>query len=293
MLQKSRPRIFLRFIFAALVIFSILLMPCCVREANSEDKPIIAVTIVPEHTFVKEVCGDLVQIVTLIAPGYSPESYEPAPSEIERFSKADLYFTIGVAVEDISILPSVKKDIKVISLQNEVSAVYADRMFSENSRDPHIWLSPKRVKIMIAAISREVSVLDPENADIYNKNAENYIKRLSELEKYIKNVIGQMENKKFIAFHPAFGYFAEDFGLTMYALQEEGKDAVPRHLQEMIDLSKKEGIKAIFYQEEIDSRQAKAFAKEIGGKTVKLAPLSADYIDNLILMADTLAEVIK
>lgn len=293
MLQKKRSRVFLRFILAALVTLSILLMPCCVREVSDKNKPIIAVTIVPEHTFVKEVCGDLVQIVTLIAPGYSPESYEPAPSEIERFSKADLYFTIGVAVEDISILPSVKKDIKVISLQNEVSAVYADRMFSANSRDPHIWLSPKRVKVMIAAISREVCILDPENADIYKKNAENYIKRLDELDEYIINVIRQMENKKFIAFHPAFGYFAEDYGLTMYALQQEGKDAAPRHLQEMVDLSKKEGIKAIFYQEEIDSRQAKAFAEEIGGKTVKLAPLSADYIDNLVLMADTLAEVIK
>ncbi|HZK20970.1 MAG TPA: zinc ABC transporter substrate-binding protein [Oscillospiraceae bacterium] len=293
MLYKKTVSSFLRLAFAALIILSVLLMPCCIREDNTTDKPIIAVTIVPEHTFVKEVCGDLVEIITLIAPGYSPESYEPAPNEIERFSKADLYFTIGLAAEEISIIPNITEDIKVIALQNEVSSVYADRMFTENSRDPHIWLSPKRVKIMIKAIAREVSALDPSNADIYNKNADEYIKQLNSLDEYIKNIIGQMENKSFIAFHPAFGYLAEDYGMTMYALQKEGKEAAPRHLQEMVDLAKKEGIKAIFYQEEIDSRQAKAFADEIGGRTVKLAPLSADYIDNLMLMADTLAKELK
>lgn len=288
MLQKKRLHISLSLTLAALIVLSFVFMSCCSNEVINSDKPIIAVTIVPEHTFVKEVCGDLVEIITLISPGYSPESYEPAPNEIERFSKADLYFTIGVAAEDTSILPSMG-DIKVVSLQKEVAAVYADRMFSENSRDPHIWLSPKRVKVMIASIAREVSVLDPENADIYSKNADEYIKKLSELDEYINGVVGQMENKSFIAFHPAFGYLADDFGLTMYALEDDGKDAAPRHLQEMVDLAKKEGIKAIFYQEEIDSRQSKAFAEEIGGKTVMLAPLSANYINNLKLMADTLA----
>ena len=60
----------------------------------------------------------------------------------------------------------------------------------------------------------------------------------------------------------------------------------------MIDLAKEENIKVIFYQEEIDSSQAEAFAQEIGGVTEQLAPLSADYINNLNKIADTFAETL-
>jgi len=97
--------------------------------------------------------------------------------------------------------------------------------------------------------------------------------------------------KKFMVYHPAFGYIADDYGLTMYALEEEGKESTVKHLQEMVDLAKREKIKVIFYQEEIDSRQSEAFAEEIGGTTVKLAPLAANYIENLESMAEAIAGV--
>jgi len=99
--------------------------------------------------------------------------------------------------------------------------------------------------------------------------------------------------KKFIVYHPAFGYLADDYGLTMVALEQEGKEATPQQLEKIIDLAKKENIKAIFYQEEIDSSQSEAFAEEIGGKTIQLAPLAADYIGNLKNMAETMAEVMQ
>ena len=58
-------------------------------------------------------------------------------------------------------------------------------------------------------------------------------------------------------------------------------------------LAKEENIKVIFYQEEIDSSQSEAFAEEIGGKTIQLAPLAADYINNLKNMAQTMAEAMQ
>ena len=79
----------------------------------------------------------------------------------------------------------------------------------------------------------------------------------------------------------------------MFALEEEGKEATAAHMQEMIDLAKDEGIKVIFYQAEIDSRQSAAFAEELGGVTAKLEPLSGNYIENLKIMANTLAEAMS
>ncbi len=267
--------------------------PKATAETSSKSgKKVIAVTIVPEQTFVKAVCGDLADVVVMVPPGSSPESYEPTPQDMKRLGDASLYFSIGLPIEKASILPKAGA-VKVVSLQSEVASVYPDRMFEANERDPHIWLSPKRVKVMVKSIAKNMSELDPANEAVYNKNADSYIKQLDELDSEIKSSLAGVKSRKFIIFHPAFGYFADDYGLTMYALEEEGKEATVKHLQEMIDFAKKENIKVIFYQEEIDSNQSKAFAEEIGGRMMQLSPLAADYINNLKAMTKLMAEVMQ
>ncbi len=258
----------------------------------STQKPIIAVTIVPEQTFVEAVCGDLAEVITMVPPGNSPENFEPTPQEMEQFSKASLYFSIGVPTEKANILPNAG-NVKVIALQDAVSAEYPERTFESGERDPHIWLSPKRAVVIVKTIAKDMCELDPSNADTYNSNAQTYIDQLNDLDQSIKDALNGVQSKKFIVYHPAFGYFADDYGLTMYALEEDGKKATAKHLQEMVDLAKKENIKVIFYQEEIDSSQSAAFAEEIGGKTTQLAPLAANYIENIKSMADLMAEVMQ
>lgn len=279
---------------AAMILSTVCLFGCSneVKEEEVKEKPMIAVSIVPEQTFVEAVCGDLVDIVTLVPSGSSPENYEPTAQEMEKFSDASLYFSIGVPTEEANILPNVG-DIKVISLQDEVAAVYEDRTFESGERDPHIWLSPKRVKVMVETIAKEMSELDPDNKGTYEQNAADYIVKLDEVDQEIKDALKGVESKNFIVYHPAFGYIADDYGLKMYSLEEEGKEATAQHLQDMIDLAKKENIKVIFYQEEVDSSQSEAFAKEIGGKTIQLSPLAADYIDNLKNMAQTMGEAMQ
>ena len=276
------------------IIYAAFLTACTRTEAEDEKdtKLIVAVSIVPEKTFVEAVCGDLVEVVTLIPPGNSPENYEPTPMQMEKFNKASVYFSIGVPTEEANILPNAG-DLKVISLEGKVADVYEDRTFELGERDPHIWLSPKRVKVMVAAIANEMGTIDAANKEIYDKNAEAYMVQIDELDQEIKDALVGVQSKKFIVYHPAFGYIADDYGLEMFSLEEEGKEATPKHLQDMIDLAKKEKIKVIFYQDEIDSSQSEAFAEEIGGKTIQLSPLASDYINNLKNMADIIAEAMQ
>lgn len=262
------------------------------QEDDTSGKLIIAVSIVPEQTFVEAVCGELAEVITMIPPGSSPENYEPTPGEMEKFSNASIYFTIGVPTEQENILPSAG-DIKVVSLQDEAASVYPERKFESGERDPHIWLSPRRVMVMIEAIAREMAALDPENAAMYDKNAAAYIAQLDELDTQLKAALSGLNSRAIIVYHPAFGYFADDYGLEMHALEEEGKEATAERLQELIDFAKEENIKVIFYQQEIDSSQSEAFAEEIGGKTMQLSPLSADYTENIRSMAKLMAEVMQ
>ena len=277
------------------IISSFLFVAGCSKDKAESKKLVIAVTILPEKTFAEAVCGDLAEVVVMVPPGNSPETYEPSPKQMAQFSKANLYFALGVATEEANILPKAKgiKELKVIKLQEDVAKVYPDIEIAPGERDPHIWLSPKRAKIMVEAIAREMGTLDPKNKATYEKNAKAYLAELDLLDKDIKQALKGVENKKFVVFHPAFGYLAADYNLKMYALEEEGKESTPQRLRAMIDLAKAENIKAIFYQAEISSKQAQAFANELGGKTVQLEPLAANYIENYKNMAALMAEVMK
>lgn len=260
------------------------------KDKNEISKDIISVAIVPEIEFVKAVAGDDFEIVTMIPPGASPENYEPTPLEKEKFEKSKVYFSMGVPTEENNILPNLSENTKLVKLDEEVRKYYEDLTFENGGRDPHIWLSPKRVEVMVLKIADTLSELKPENSQKYEENANKYIEELKNVSLEINDILANKENKKFVVYHPAFAYLADEFGLEMYALEEEGKEATAQSLQEKIDLAKAEGIKYIFYQAEIDSTQAKAYAEEIGGQTMMLSPLAENYIENLKEMANLLSK---
>jgi zinc transport system substrate-binding protein len=178
-------------------------------------------------------------------------------------------------------LKDINSSIKIINMSDVVRAQYPDREFSPGQRDPHIWLSLKRAIVMVECIAQELSSLDGKNSGTYRENASNYIRKLETLDKEIEESFKSLKNKAFIVYHPSLGYYADDYGLTMLAIQAEGKDATPDDLQKVINDAWKFGIKTVFFQAEIDSRHSEVIAEEIDGKAVEISPLSPDYIDSL------------
>lgn len=252
----------------------------------------IAVSIVPEITFVQEVAGGHAKILCVIPEGGSPASYSPSPKALMQLRQAALYFTIGVPSEQLNIVGQLPASIRIVPLHEAAASVYPDLMLGE-SRDPHIWLSPKRVMVMVRKIAEEAAVLDPEHKAEYEKNAKKYIEKLQAVDKEIRQIFAGTTQKMFMSFHPALGYFADEYGLTMYALEKYGKEASAKYLQECVDIAKKNKVKAIFYQKEIASRQVEAFAHEIGGKAVMVNPLAQNYAENLLIIAKTIAETMQ
>ncbi len=268
--------------------------PAPVKD-DADQQLIVAVSIVPQKAFLEAIAGDLVDIVLMVPPGNSPGNYEPTPGEMEMFSQASAYFAIGVPTETANILPRAAEiaTLEVVPLHEKVAARYPDREIAPDRRDPHIWLSPQRAMVMVEIMAEKLGELDEINREVYEANVASYIAELEELHLYMEETFASLENRKFIVFHPAFGYLADDYGLEMYALEEDGKEATPTRLAEMVDLALAEEIRVIFYQAEIDSPQSRSFAEEIGGETIQLAPLSPDYINNLQRMAETMSEVLQ
>ena len=260
--------------------------------APQKEKPHIAVAIPPVAAFVKAVAGDLCTVQTLVPKGYSPETYAPTPKELSDAFSADLYFSAGVPAEAEASLPHLNPETETVFLDKVCDGVYPPRMMGETA-DPHRWLSPKRAAVMVEEIARVLSVKFPEHASLFEHNKSVFLAEIAAAEAKLTETLEGVSDRTFLVFHPAFGYFADDFGLTMIALQEDGKEASPKRITELVDLARAEGVRVIFYQDEINSRQAESVARELDGTTVALDPLSDSYIENLRTMAKTISEAMN
>ncbi len=265
---------------------------CGCTPAPQKEKLHIAVAIPPVAAFVQAVAGDLCTVQTMVPKGYSPEIYAPTPKELTTAFGADVYFSVGVPAEAEAILPHLNPETETVFLDKVCDSRYPPRMIGETT-DPHRWLSPKRAAVMVEEIATVLSALDPEHASLFEHNKSVFLSEIAEVEAQLTETLQNVNNRTFLVFHPAFGYFADDFGLEMIALQEDGKEASPRRISELVDLAREEKVRVIFYQEEINSRQAEAFARELSGTTVALDPLSEAYIENLRTMAKTISEAMN
>ncbi len=273
-----------------LLLMAVLLLVLPLVSCGAKDeRTVIAVTIPPEADFVRAVGGEDFRIVTMVPPGYSPESYEPTPRTMIDFASAALFFSMGLPVDSETLIPALTEDTRHVALDVASAAAYPDLMM-DGGRDPHIWLSPRRVAVMVRAVTEELCALRPDRAAIYRQNAEDYLGELSAADSSVRASLSSSGVSELIVYHPAFGYLADEYGLTMHALEENGHEATATRLAEMVDFAKERSIRVVFYQAETDSRQAEAFARDIGGRAVCLSPLGEDYIANLMSMASAIAD---
>jgi zinc transport system substrate-binding protein len=161
-------------------------------------------------------------------------------------------------------------------------------------KDPHIWLSPRLVKVQARNILNGLLRIDSARGAFYERNYKSFIAELSALDTEIKGIFaGKREGKVFMVFHPAWGYFAQAYGLEQVAVEMEGKEPGPVDLKELIHHARDEGIKVIFVQPEFSTRSAEAIAKAIEGEVVFANPLALDWADNLRKVATEFKAALK
>ncbi len=211
---------------------------------------------------------------------------------MQALSNAKIYFTLQMPTEQANILPKVNdfnENINIVDLREAIIGEYPllntegkeIKTTEGESVDPHVWLSIKRTIVMVQKIADELSAIDEQNRDVYQANASSYISELESLDKEIQRKVSTLDNKSFLIYHAAYGYFAHDYVLDMIAIEIGGNQATATELQEVIDYSLNNDITTVFYQEEFDDSQAATVADEIGGTVEKVAPLSEDYIKGL------------
>ncbi len=150
-----------------------------------------------------------------------------------------------------------------------------------HTKDPHVWLSPVNAIIMVRNIQNALIKVDPQNREFYNQNALQLKAKLEGLHQEIKKNLSTLINKSFMVFHPAWGYFASEYGLEQKAVEHCGKEPTAKELANLIKFAKEHNIKVVFASPQYSKKSARVIAEEIKGKVIFIDPLAKDYQKNL------------
>jgi zinc transport system substrate-binding protein len=154
--------------------------------------------------------------------------------------------------------------------------------------DPHVWVSPHLMEDAARTIAGTLTRLDPEGAPVYRRRLEELLAEIGALDREIRRELGGHPAGAFLTYHPAWGHFADEYGLEQMAIETEGKEPSSRHLVELIEEARARGVRTVFAQEGLPRRGAEVVAAEIGARVVTLDPLARDWPGTLRRLARAL-----
>ena len=271
-----------------LVIFFIFCQLGTNQCSAARDKIGVVVSILPQVEFVEQVGGEKVKITLMIPPGANPHTYEPTPAQLKRVSEAKVYFKVGSGIE----FELVWMD-KITSCNEKILVVDCSREIKLIDNDPHIWLSPKNARKMVENICQGLIQVDPENKDYYLTRKQIYIQKLIELDREISGRLTGKKKRKFIAYHPAWAYFAREYGLQQIPVKKEGKQPTLKTIMWVINQARSEKVRVIFVSPQFDVEGAKLIANEIKGEILMADPLAKDYIQNMRKITEVLGKYLN
>lgn len=263
------------------------------KSQTSNDKMGVVVTVGPQEEFAKRVGGDRVNVMVMVPQGADPHTYEPLPNQMKQVQDAEIYFIVGSGIEFelawMDKLTAMNPQMEVVNTSQGIELLPNTEEHEGN--DPHVWVSPKNAKIMVENIYTKLVEIDPENKDYYQKNRDEYLNKLDELDKNTTKILSNQKNRNIMVYHPSWAYFCRDYDLKQIPIESQGKEPTPQGIASLIDQARRDNIRVIFVSPQFSSSNAQVIAREIGGRVVVVNPLSNNYIKNMKTVAESFANL--
>ncbi len=289
-----------------MIILLVLIATSCTTKVETKTKLEVMVTIPPQAEFVEKTGGDKVNVTVMIPPGASPHTYEPKPQQMTVLSGAQMYTKVGSDVEFERVwmdkLIAQNKDMLVVDCSRgvQLQAMEAtnvheneDGDHDRGALDPHIWMSPRNAQIMVQNIADGLIQVDPDNRDYYKHNRDAYLQQLEQIDQDIRATLSGIENRAFMVYHPAFGYFASSYNLVMLSIETGGDEPTPAKLQQLIEQAKEYNIRTVFIEPQFNPQSARVIADAIDGELFTIDSMARDYIDNLHDITEKLSRAME
>jgi len=264
----------------------------------------VTVSILPMQSMVQELAGPQVTVHVMIPPGASPEQFEPSPSQIKSLSQSLIFFSVGADLEK-SWLPRIRKQMKGLRIV-DVGTPFAQRSFlpSEKEKhhdrhhghhhsghkDPHLWTDPIMLIKMSEMVAVELKKFFPNDSAAIESRLEQFREKMNNVDQQISQLLKDHRGEVLLVFHPAWGYFADRYGLHQMAIEQAGRSPGPRMLAATIAKAKEVGAKAIFVQAQMNQSVAQAIAQELKIPVIEIDPLAYAPERSLLEAAQKIAQ---
>ena len=262
-----------------IIIFVVLLiLMSCSRPTAQSDKTQIATSIFPIYDMARNIVGNTADVFFVVPVGANPHTYEPVPSEVQSMQRVDAF--IGIHPEfDGWMRDHIPSSARVLFLQEKLDTHELEEGAhpslegkDDHNHNPHIWLSVRNAKVIVSQITEIMTELDAENRDYYQRQAQEYLGLLGQLDVEIDGLWKDIEHKKFIQWHPAWDYFADDYGLEIVGTIEHGHGDRPsvKEFKTLVDEARRKHVKVVVIGLNLESSATEALVEEIAGKLVRL-----------------------
>jgi ABC-type Zn uptake system ZnuABC Zn-binding protein ZnuA len=263
------------------------------ETASSATAPILATTTYLAD-IVRNVAGDRVPVVSLLPIGSDPHSFEPRPRDARTIAESGLVVTdtAGLSpVVDALVKATVQPGTTVLEAATGLTGRRMQRGDDQGGEiDPHFWLDPLNVITYVANIRDALIALDPKDAATFQSNADEYSRRLRDLDAWIRTEVSTIPTARrlLVTNHETFGYFAERYGFTIVGtvFRTLGAEGTPsaKQLAQLVAAVREVDAPAIFLETGSNADLADEVARETGAKVVtdlythSLGKNAPDYI---------------
>lgn len=259
-----------------IIVMAIALLSIGQTTAHGDTLKVLATTTILADV-ARNVAGDHAEVESLVPPDTDIHAFEPTPQDVVRVAEADVVLAVGAGLESFlgdlvanaaSIEPVIVSNgiemlafggheqgaAEVIGTLGEEGVCEATPVEDEHDHgvcDPHVWTDPNNVMVWARNVAEALAAVDPDDAELYHDNAENYVEQLTALDEEVTQILSPIPEAQriLVTNHEFFGYFAHHYGFKVVGVVIRGRTTLsepdPQTLAELIEVVKTEQVQAI------------------------------------------------
>jgi zinc transport system substrate-binding protein len=246
----------------------------------------VAVSVPPQAWLVEQIAGTEIDVTIMVPPGNSPATWNLTPAQYRELTDTQLYFSIGhpsLLLEARLINPFLERhpELSRVNLYDMTDSLSFIEPGDRGKLDPHVWLSPEVVISSLPALTAALIAIAPGQADLFESNRKRLALELDILDTHIRRLLDPLSQRQFMVQHPAWGWYAAQYGLEQLSIEHHGHEPAPSELISLIKQARILQLRAVFVQVGFSSRSATMLARELDIALLEMDPLARDWLANM------------
>ena len=271
----------------AVALLTLLALAACAPARNIPDSRLkVTVTTTMLLDLTQQIGGDCVNVQGLMGSGVDPHQYRASAGDVIKMQQADVVIYSGLHLEGKmgDVLSSLEGCGKaVICAADGIDS--SQLIQNDGVYDPHIWFDVTLWQLAAKEVAGGLSAADPANAEAYEKNLAAYNGQLEELEQYIRERAGELDETQrvLITAHDAFGYFGRAYGFTVMGLQgvSTAAEAGTSDVSRLAAFIAENEIHAVFVETSLPVKSIEALQEAVRSKGFETTLGGTLYSDSL------------